>query len=114
MAGDDLLSSLDVNERAVEARAAQVGADILFEYRILAQRLRRKGWDAVAATDTTPDPTERAARRCAFQLYGTAASELDDIIAELLDGSAPPLTGRPIPLLSLIEGGKVDRGGSEL
>jgi hypothetical protein len=109
MMADDLLVLTDVSEQAVEARAAEVGADILAEYRILARRLRRKGWEAAAPVETAPDPTERAARRCAFQLYGTAASELDDIIADLLDGSDPPSAGRPTPALLILDGGKMNR-----
>lgn len=107
MTGDAPLAITD----AVQAKTGQVGADILAEYRQLASRLRRKGWDEVAALDAAPDAAERACRQCAFQLYGTAASELDGFIAELLDGLDRPFisTARQ-PSLRVLDGGRAGGG----
>jgi hypothetical protein len=102
-----ILSVLDVDQEAVEARAAHVGADILARYRQLAMDLRQIGWSQVADLNAVLEPAERAARRCAFQLYSTAASELDDIVSDLLDdlvpGSASEMQART---LRLLDGGK--------
>jgi hypothetical protein len=87
-----ILSVLDVDQEVVEARAAQVGADILARYRRLALDLRQSGWGEAAAIGDVSDPTERAVRRCAFQLYGTAASEMDNLIADVLDSLEHPFT----------------------
>lgn len=93
---------------AVEAKAGQVGADILAEYRQLARALRRKARDEVAALDSLSDPAERACRQCASELYGTAASELDDLVAELLDSLDRPFksTVRK-PVLRILDGGRL-------
>jgi hypothetical protein len=100
-----ILSVLDVDQEAVEARAAHVGADILARYRQLAMDLRQIGWSQVADLNAVLEPAERAARRCAFQLYSTA--ELDDIVSDLLDdlvpGSASEMQART---LRLLDGGK--------
>jgi hypothetical protein len=96
-------------DRAIEAKAAQVGADILAQYRQLAMNLRQKGWDEVSAMGAASDASERASRRCAFQLYGTAASELDDIIADLLDSLDRPFMGAAEPpILLVLDGGKAE------
>jgi hypothetical protein len=105
----DVSSATEVNEEIVQAKAAQVGADILTQYQELARDLRRRGWEEAAAMGTTLDPTERASRQCAFQLYGTAASELDDIIADLLDSLDHPFTGMAkSPTLRVLNGGKAN------
>ncbi|MBE7196874.1 MAG: hypothetical protein INR70_03610 [Parafilimonas terrae] len=93
---------------ALRVKAGRVGADILAEYQDLAERLRRRGRDEVAALKAVADPAERESRRFAFQLYGTAASELDDIIAEWLDNLNRPFPRpTPRPILNVIEGGRV-------
>jgi hypothetical protein len=102
-----IYSASDMDQSLIRARAAHVGADITSQYRQLAMHLRRKGLDEVADVDAILDPAERAARRCAFQLYGTAASELEDIIAELLDSLEHPCTSTmQAPSLRVIDGGK--------
>ena len=109
MVSKDILSVADVDCEAVKARAAQVGADILAQYQQLANNLRQRGWDEVAEMGATLHPTERASHNCAFQLYGTAASELDDIIADLLNSLEHPFTGTArSPTLHLLNGGKAD------
>lgn len=109
MEGKDNAPVARAIDAAVEARAAQVGADILAQYRQLATNLRLKGWAEVAAMGDSPDPGECASRMCAFQLYGTAASELDDIIADLLDSLDRPFKETMQPrALRVVTGGKSD------
>lgn len=94
---------------AVEAKAAQVGADILAQYRQLALNLQQRGRDEETAMGSSLDPDERASHRCAFELYGTAASELDDLIADLLDSLDHPFTKTAQPkTLLILDGGKAD------
>ncbi|WP_457104637.1 hypothetical protein [Methylobacterium sp. P5_C11] len=109
MVGKDIPSIADAGEAAIQATAAKVGADILAQYRQLALALRQRGWDEIAAMGGSIDSGERACRQCAFQLYGTAASELDDIIADLLDSLDHPYveTGR-IQALHILDGGRAD------
>lgn len=112
MVRDDVLCTAGVDEETLRSKAAQVGADILSEYRQLARKLRARGWDEAAAMAATLDPTARASRQCALNLYGTAASELDDVIADLLNGLECPSTGtEQPPTLRVIDGG---RAGSVL
>ncbi|MGH1570307.1 hypothetical protein ACRAWG_06115 [Methylobacterium sp. P31] len=114
MAGTVILSFTRVDREAVEAKATQVGADILAQYQQLATNLRRRGSDEAAAMSAKFDPTERASGQCAFQLYCTAASELDDIIAELLDSLQHPASGTTGPSTLLVfDGGKADRATGE-
>lgn len=109
MADVVVFSTADIDEPAIKAKAAQAGADILAEYRQLARKLRARGWDQVATMAATLDPSERASRQCAFQLYGTAASELDDVIADLLHSLDLPFTGTTQPqTLQVLDGGKAD------
>lgn len=86
MAQHIILSLVDTDEKAVEETARQVGADILQQYRHLATRLRQQAWQEFAKIGSSLDPTERASGRCAYQLYTTAASELDAIIVDLRGG----------------------------
>lgn len=96
-----------VDDAAVQAKAARIGADILAEYQQLAARLRQRGWDEAAAVTHAADPTARAAHRCAFELYETAAAELDDLIADLFDGAEqPPEKVVRTPALCVIGGGQ--------
>ncbi len=109
MADVVIFSAADIDEPAIEAKAAQAGADILTQYRQLATNLRQKGWAEVAAMGGTLDKTERASRQCAFQLYGTAASELDDVIADLLYRLDRPFKGTTQPqILHVLDGGKAE------
>ncbi|MCJ2023439.1 hypothetical protein [Methylobacterium sp. J-067] len=77
------LSLTEIDSDRVEAKASEVGVDILAEYRTLSQTLRQKGWAEAAAVDAARDRGVRAVHHCVFQLYGAAATELDAIIAEL-------------------------------
>ena len=97
MAQSIILSLVDTDQRAVEEKAREVGADILQQYRHLATRLRQQAWHEFAGIGSASDPTERASRRCAFQLYTTAASELDEIIADLRGDPDHPGSGGPPP-----------------
>lgn len=109
MEGKDNAHVARAIDAAVEARAAQVGADILAQYRQLATSLRLKGWAEVAAMGDSPDPGECASRMCAFQLYGTAASELDDVITDLLDSLDRPFKEtKRLRALRVVAGGKPD------
>lgn len=56
MEGKDNAHVARAIDAAAEARAAQVGADILAQYRQLATSLRLKGWAEVAAMGDSPDP----------------------------------------------------------
>ncbi|MGH1571949.1 hypothetical protein ACRAWG_16195 [Methylobacterium sp. P31] len=97
----------DVNATEVQIKAACVGADVLAQYQHLAMSLRQKAREEAAAMANTADTTERAAHQCAFQLYETAASELDDLITDLLGNfdRPPTKTVRP-PALLVLEGAK--------
>lgn len=98
-------SSADVDQAVVQSKAARVGADVLALYRQLAATLRQKGRSEAAAMARLSDPTARAAHRCAFQLYGTAASELDDVIADLLASLERPFTEVSTgPILTVVVG----------
>lgn len=83
MARNIILSLVDTDEKAIEAKARQVGADILRRYRQLATCLRQQAAHEFAEIGCSPDPSERASRHCAHQLYTTAATELDELIADL-------------------------------
>lgn len=94
-------------DEAIEAKAAWVGADILAQYRQLAARLRQKGRDETAAVARAADPAVRAAHRCASELYETAASELDELVADLLDGlERTPTKVMRTPVLRVLDGGR--------
>lgn len=102
MAQSIILSIVDTDQRAVEAKAREVGADILQQYRHLATRLRQQAWLEFAEIGAARDATERASRRCAFQLYTTAASEIDEVMADL--HANPDHAGRraaPLPPLRI-------------
>lgn len=102
MAQRIILSLVDTDERIVEDKARQVGADILQQYRHLATRLRQQAWQEFAGIGSALESTERASRRCASRLYTTAASELDGIIADLRGDQDPPGTGASRPPALLI------------
>lgn len=97
MAQSIILSLVDTDQRAVEEKGRAVGADILQQYRHLATRLRQQAWHEFAGIGSTSDPTERASLRCGFQLYTTAASELDEIIADLRGDPDHPGNAGPSP-----------------
>ena len=100
----------EVDQDAIETRAALVGADILGRYRRFAMDLRQKGWEQVADLNAILEPDERAARRSASQLYCTAADELDDIIADLGDSLRPLGMSKPEALtLRVLDGDKAGR-----
>lgn len=99
-----------VDDAAVQTKAARVGADVLAEYQRLAARLRQRGWDEAAAIAHAADPTAQAAHRCAFELYETAAAELDDLVADLFDGAErPPEKISRTPTLRVVGGGQAKR-----
>jgi uncharacterized protein YcbX len=96
-------------DEAIEAKAARVGADILAQYRLLAAQLRQKGRDETATVAREADPAVRAAHRCASELYETAASELDDLVADLLDGlERAPTKVMRTPVLRVLDGGRAE------
>lgn len=106
-----ILSLVDADERTVEDKARQVGADILQQYRHLATRLRQQAWQEFAGIGSSLDPTERASRRCASRLYTTAAAEIDGIVADLRGDLDPPGIGASRPPVVLIA---YDMGEEEL
>lgn len=83
MARNIILSLVDADEEAIEKKAGQVGADILRRYRDLATYLRQQASHEFSEIGCSPDLTERAARYWAYQLYTTAATELDELVADL-------------------------------
>lgn len=99
-----------INAAAVQIKTARVGADVLAQYQHLAMSLRQKAREEAIAMANTAGTTERAAHQCGFQLYETAASELDDLITDLLGSLDHPSTKkvRP-PALLVLEGGKADQ-----
>ncbi|SDA14775.1 hypothetical protein SAMN02799622_01198 [Methylobacterium sp. UNC378MF] len=106
MEGPGIAHLMGAADAAVEAKAAQVGADILAQYRKLATDLRRRGSDEVVAMEATLDPKQRACHQYAFELYGTAASELDDVIADLLESLECPSTAARGRALIVLDGGR--------
>ena len=94
-------------DEAIKAKTARVGADILAQYRLLAARLRQRGRDETATAARAAAPAVRAAHRCASELYETAASELDELVADLLDGlERTPTTVMRTPVLRVLDGGR--------
>lgn len=106
MEGPGIAHLLGAADAAVEAKAAQVGADILAQYRKLAADLRRRGSDEMIAMAAALDPKERACHQYAFELYGTAASELDDVITDLLESLDCRSTAAHGRALIVLDGGK--------
>ena len=105
MTGKVASPSADIDPAVVQSKAAHDGAGVLALYRQLRATLRQKGRFEAAAMAHLSDPTARAAHRCAFQLYGTAASELDDVIADLLASLERPFTEVSTgPILTVVVG----------
>lgn len=88
-----ILLIADADRDAIADRAAHVVADISDQCQALVHSLRRKGGEEVAAMGATLDLTLHAAHHRAFQLYATAASELETLIVRLVDGGKPPPLG---------------------
>jgi hypothetical protein len=83
---------------------ARVDADILSQYRQLALSPRARGRTEAALAGAS-HPNKRAPLLCAYQLYETAAAELDDIIADLMDTDARPTAEAGRPSASIVPDG---------